>query len=58
MLSRPSGTPRTSDPNAVTGSISYDGNSHIPRKTISVVRIVGGDRQLAAELVPSPVPAP
>jgi branched-chain amino acid transport system substrate-binding protein len=48
----------TSELDGVTGSISYAGDSHIPRKTVSVVRVVGGERQLAAELVPSHVPPP
>ena len=50
--------PTTSELGAVTGSISYDGDSHIPRKPVSVVRVAGGQRQLAAELVPSHVPPP
>ena len=50
--------PTTSDLNGVTGSISYEGDSHIPRKTVSVVRVAGGERQLAAQLVPSHVPPP
>jgi branched-chain amino acid transport system substrate-binding protein len=50
--------PTTRDFNGVTGAISYDGDSHIPRKTVSVVRVAGGERQLAAQLVPSHVPPP
>jgi branched-chain amino acid transport system substrate-binding protein len=50
--------PSTSDFHGVTGSITYEGDSHIPRKTVSVVRVAGGERQLAAELIPSHVPAP
>jgi hypothetical protein len=48
----------TSEIDGVTGSISYEGDSHIPRKTVSVVRVAGGERQLAAEFVPSHVPPP
>jgi len=50
--------PTTSDLNGVTGSISYEGGSHIPRKTVTVVRVAGGERQLAAEFIPSHVPPP
>jgi len=50
--------PMTSDFSGVTGSITYVGDSHIPRKTVSVVRVAGGERQLAAELIPSYVPPP
>src|SRR5262245_18856351 len=50
--------PTTSDFAGVTGTISYVGGSHIPRKTVSVVRVLGGDRQLAADIVPSHVPPP
>jgi hypothetical protein len=41
----------------VTGSITYDGDSHIPRKTVSVVRVAGGERQSppSSFLVPSAV---
>ena len=34
------------------------GASYVPRKTVSVVRVAGGRRQLAAQLVPSHVPSP
>ena len=48
----------TSQIDGVTGSISYEGGSHVPRKTVSVVRVAGGERQLAGELIPAHVPAP
>jgi branched-chain amino acid transport system substrate-binding protein len=47
-----------SEIDGVTGSIRYEGDSHIPRTSVSVVRLSGGQRQLAAEIVPSHVPAP
>ena len=48
----------TSSLDGVTGSISYQGDSRVPRKTVSIVRIAGGERPLAAELAPSHIPAP
>jgi branched-chain amino acid transport system substrate-binding protein len=50
--------PMTTDFGGVTGSITYLGDSHIPHKTVSVVRVAGGERQLAAEFIPSYVPPP
>lgn len=50
--------PSTTDLVGVTGSIRYEGDNHIPNKSVSVVRIAGGNRQLAAELVPTHVPPP
>ncbi|HEX8392370.1 MAG TPA: ABC transporter substrate-binding protein [Longimicrobium sp.] len=42
----------------VTGTISYDAGSHLPRKSVTVVRIAGGRRTQAAEITPRAVPAP
>jgi branched-chain amino acid transport system substrate-binding protein len=42
----------------VTGTISYDGGSHLPSKSVTVVRIANGRRGLAAEVMPRGVPAP
>ena len=48
----------TSDLAGVTGTISYVGGSRIPQKTVTVVRLNDGQRELAAEIVPTHVPSP
>jgi branched-chain amino acid transport system substrate-binding protein len=50
--------PTTADLAGVTGSISYEGDSHIPHKSVSIVAVAGGERHLAAQFVPSHVPPP
>lgn len=46
----------TRDLPGVTGTISYENDSRIPRKTVTVVRLVDGQRQLAAQFIPLHVP--
>jgi branched-chain amino acid transport system substrate-binding protein len=48
----------THDLAGVTGIISYAGGSHIPRKTVTVVRLQDGERALAAQFIPTYVPPP
>jgi branched-chain amino acid transport system substrate-binding protein len=48
----------TQDLVGVTGTISYVGGSHIPRKTVTVIRLQGGQRTLAAQFIPAHVPSP
>jgi branched-chain amino acid transport system substrate-binding protein len=42
----------------VTGTLSYDADHHIPTKSVAIIAINGGKFSLAAQLVPSDVPAP
>jgi len=42
----------------VTGSISFTRESHVPEKTVWVIRMQSGERTLAAAVVPESVPAP
>jgi hypothetical protein len=46
----------TRDLSGVTGIISYADGSHIPHKTVTVVRLQGGQRTLAAQLIPAYAP--
>jgi branched-chain amino acid transport system substrate-binding protein len=48
----------TRDLAGVTGTISYVDGSHIPRKTVTVVRLQNGQRALAAQFIPTHVPPP
>jgi branched-chain amino acid transport system substrate-binding protein len=48
----------TGDLAGVTGTIGYVGGSRIPKKTVTVVRLNDGQRELAAEIVPTHVPSP
>jgi len=48
----------TRDLAGVTGTISYENGSRVPRKTVTVVRLVDGQRQLAAQFIPTHVPPP
>jgi branched-chain amino acid transport system substrate-binding protein len=40
----------------VTGTITYGAGARIPTKTVTVVRVAGGEIELAAEIVPDDVP--
>ncbi len=42
----------------VTGTISYTGGSHIPRKTVAILKIDHGQVSLAARFVPAKPPTP
>ena len=42
----------------VTGVIGYPDGSRIPRKSVSIIRVEGGRRSLAKQLVPASVPVP
>lgn len=42
----------------LAGTISYVDGSHIPRKTVTVVRLQDGQRTLAAQFIPMHVPSP
>jgi len=48
----------THDLAGVTGTISYAGGSRIPQKTVTVVNLNNGQRELAAQIVPTHVPPP
>jgi branched-chain amino acid transport system substrate-binding protein len=48
----------TSGFQGVTGTISFDGNSRIPSKSVSVLRIVKGHPELVKEVTPQSIPAP
>jgi len=43
---------------ALTGEISFAPGNHVPRKGVTVLRLVNGTPALAAQLVPAVVPAP
>lgn len=42
----------------VTGTVSYAGGSAIPRKSVSIVRIEQGRRELVQQMMPAVVPPP
>jgi hypothetical protein len=42
----------------VTGTISYADGSHIPAKSVTILRIERGQRHLVRQLLPSRVPPP
>jgi branched-chain amino acid transport system substrate-binding protein len=48
----------TRDLAGVTGTLSYDPDHHIPRKSVAIVAIDRGQYSLAAQFVPSTVPPP
>jgi branched-chain amino acid transport system substrate-binding protein len=48
----------THDLAGVTGTISYVDGSHLPRKTVAVVHLQDGKRELAAQFIPTHVPSP
>jgi len=43
---------------AITGEISYSPGNHVPKKAVTVLRLVNGAPTLAAQFVPVSVPAP
>jgi len=48
----------TSGFRGVTGIISFDGDSKIPRKSVSLLSVTGGKVALVEEVLPDSVPAP
>lgn len=42
----------------VTGTISYSGNSRIPRKSVTILRVAEGRQVLVGQRMPEAVPAP
>lgn len=42
----------------ITGSISFSADNHIPRKSVTVIRMKDREYQRAAEFVPRSIPAP
>lgn len=42
----------------LTGMISFSAENHIPRKSVTVIRLVNREYQRAAEFVPRSIPAP
>ena len=50
--------PRLGDFEGLTGTIRYEGGSHIPAKSVTILRAGGGEVTLAAQFTPSGIPAP
>jgi branched-chain amino acid transport system substrate-binding protein len=43
---------------AITGSITFSADAHVPQKGVTLIKIAGGKFTLGAEIVPEKVPAP
>lgn len=50
--------PRLDAFDGLTGTIRYEDGSHIPAKSVTILRAGGGDVSLAAQFTPSSIPAP
>lgn len=48
----------TRDFPGVTGTISYAPGDRVPRKSVTILSVAGGQRRFVTEIVPSRVPAP
>ena len=48
----------TKDFKAITGSITYTGDSRVPQKGVTMILVKGGKFTLAQVIVPEKVPAP
>ncbi|WP_419906093.1 ABC transporter substrate-binding protein [Hoeflea sp.] len=46
------------DYEGVTGTISFSGGSHVPRKSVTILEIADGKRSFVTEIMPTQIPSP